>query len=217
MSDVLTLEAVDKDGALGEALENLGADTRKGFLKKIAIGGTTVMAGGAIAALVPSTALGQVGPAQDVRILNFALTLEFLEAEFYRQARIRNGLSGELRGFARTVGGHENAHVQFLRGALGARAVAKPRFDFGDIPADPTRFATTARVLEDTGVAAYNGQAQNLTKATLAAAASIVSVEARHAAWIRDILQTNPTPKAFDDALPAARIQAAVNATGFIQ
>ncbi|MBA3329561.1 MAG: ferritin-like domain-containing protein, partial [Actinobacteria bacterium] len=124
MSDVLTLEAVDKDGALGEALENLGADTRKGFLKKIAIGGTTVMAGGAIAALVPSTALGQVGPAQDVRILNFALTLEFLEAEFYRQARIRNGLSGELRGFARTVGGHENAHVQFLRGALGARAVA---------------------------------------------------------------------------------------------
>jgi len=217
MSDVLTLEAVDKDGALGEALENLGADTRKGFLKKIAIGGTTVMAGGAIAALVPSTALGQVGPAQDVRILNFALTLEFLEAEFYRQARIRNGLSGELRGFARTVGGHENAHVQFLRGALGARAVAKPRFDFGDIPADPTRFSTTARVLEDTGVAAYNGQAQNLTKATLAAAASIVSVEARHAAWIRDIIRTNPTPKAFDDAFPAARIQAAVNATGFIQ
>ena len=83
------------------------------------------------------------------------------------------------------MGEHERAHVAFLRKALGNQADPKPTFDFGNTTTDGDRFAATAAMLEDTAVAAYNGQAANLTKPTLKAAATIVSVEARHAAWIR--------------------------------
>ena len=77
-------------------------------------------------------------------------------------------------------------------------------------------FQATAMVLEDTGVAAYNGQGPNLTKKTLGAAAQIVSVEARHAAWIRDIVKKAPAPDAFDPAKTKEEVTAAVTATGFI-
>ncbi|MBA2476369.1 MAG: ferritin-like domain-containing protein [Actinobacteria bacterium] len=217
MSDVLTLGSVDRDGALREALDGLGVDTRSGFLKKAAVGGGAAVAGAGLFAAFPNFALGAPSPAQDVKVLNFALLLEFLESEFYKAARRSNGLTGELSSFASVVGRHEDAHVAFLRGALGSKAIAKPTFDFGDIPSDPTRFATTAQTLEDTGVAAYNGQVANVTKGVLRAAASIVSVEARHASWIRDINATNPAPKGFDDAKTQAQITAAVTATGFIK
>ena len=72
-------------------------------------------------------------------------------------------------------------------------------------------------MLEDTGVAAYNGQGANVTKKVLAAAASIVSVEARHAAWIRDIAKKLPAPAAFDASKTADQVLSAVNATGFIK
>jgi hypothetical protein len=71
-------------------------------------------------------------------------------------------------------------------------------------------------VLEDTGVAAYNGQGPNLTKKTLGAAAQIVSVEARHAAWIRDIVRKNPAPAAVDAARTKRQIERAVGQTGFV-
>jgi len=72
-------------------------------------------------------------------------------------------------------------------------------------------------VLEDTGVAAYNGQGPRVSKAVLSVAASIVSVEARHAAWVRDILFKRPAPVAFDVAKTKDEILAAVAATGFIK
>lgn len=217
MSEALTLEQVDREGAIAEALDNLGVDpqSRTDFLRKVVFGGAAVSAV-AVSAAFPKLADAAPSPAQDVQVLNFALTLEFLEAEFYTLAERGNALSGELRTFTRVVGAHERAHVAFLRKALGAKAVDKPEFDFGDIPRNPARFRVTAQVLEDTGVAAYNGQVRNVTKKTLAAAASIVSVEARHAAWIRDINRQNPAPKALDDAKTRAQILAAVDATGFI-
>ena len=160
-----------------------------------------------------------------MEILNFALLLEYLEAEFYATALRRGALSGETRQFARVVGGHEADHVKFLRSALGSAAIDKPTFDFMGTTADAATFRATAVVLEDTGVAAYNGQGPRLRKQTLPAAASIVSVEARHAAWIRRIVggpsyggraANYPAPVAFDRALTKAQVERAVGATGFI-
>ncbi len=163
--------------------------------------------------------------AQDTAILNFALTLEYLESEFYVDAVDKGALSGETLTFARTVRDHELAHVEALRDALGSAAVAKPTFNFMNTTSDASTFRATAVVLEDTGVSAYNGQGPNLRKPTLAVAASIVSVEARHAAWIRRIVgkpdydgssENYPAPAALDTALTRDQVLAAVNDTGFI-
>ena len=135
-------------------------------------------------------------------------------------------LSGETLEFARVVRDHELAHVELLRTALGSAARDKPQFDFKDTTSDPDKFRATAVVLEDTGVAAYNGQGPRLRKQTLAAAATIVSVEARHAAWIRRIVgkpdydgraANYPAPVAFDAALTKKQVEDRVAATGFIQ
>ena len=154
---------------------------------------------------------------RDVRILNLVLLLEEMEAAFYADAEERGALRGELAEFARIVGDHERAHVAFLRDALGARAEPEPRFDFGDTTSHPDRFAVTAAMLEDTGVAAYNGQAVNLTKPVLKAAAKIVSVEAKHAAWIRDIVGQPAAPDATDKPATERQVRAAVTRTGFVK
>jgi Ferritin-like domain len=73
----------------------------------------------------------------------------------------------------------------------------------------------TARALEDLGVAALDGQAASLTKLSLASVATIVSVEARHAAWIRDLLGELPAPSASNPAQTAAQVRAAIRRTGF--
>ncbi len=195
------------------------------FLKRAGVGVGTLAIGSAFAGAVPSIARGAV-PASDVAILNFALTLEYLEAEFYAQAN-RNkifGSSKELFRFSQVVAQHEATHVAFLKKTLGAKAVAKPKFDFKDTVTDPAKFAATAQVLEDTGVHAYLGQVGNIkTKAVLIGAGRILPVEARHASWIRDLRfsggttsPTTPAPAAFEDGFTKAKILAAVKATGFI-
>ena len=217
MPDHLTLELVDKDGAIREALDEVQSSSRLSFLQQAVVAGGTIAVGGVLFGGMPKLALGAPGPAQDVAILKFALTLEYLEAAFYTDAVSKGALSGETLQFARVVGAHERTHVAFLKKALGSKAQASPTFDFKGTTEDQGKFQATAIVLEDTGVAAYNGQGPNLTKPTLAAAGSIVSVEARHAAWIRDIVGKNPAPVAFDPAKTKAQILAAVNSTGFIQ
>jgi len=111
---------------------------------------------------------------------------------------------------------HELAHVDFLEQALGSNAIAKPAFDFKGTTTDATKFTATAIVLEDTGVAAYNGQGPRLRRKTLPAAASVVSVEARHAAWIRHIAGKRPAPAPLDPAKSRKQVTDAVAATGFI-
>jgi len=217
MPDELRLEVLDRDGAIRDALEEASGSSRATFLKTAVVAGGTFVAGGVLVGGLPKLSVGAPSAAQDAKILNFALTLEYLEAEFYTQAEANGRLRGETAQFASVVGAHERAHVEFLQGALGSKAVKKPRFNFGDTVRNPQMFQKTALTLEDTGVAAYNGQAGNLTKETLAAAAMIVSVEARHAAWIRDILKTNPAPAAVDEGQSRQQILSAVNDTGFIQ
>ncbi len=216
MSEHLTLEVIDAEGAETEAYNNLPRSTRMSLLQRGLVAGGTIAVGGVVIGGLPKLVSAAPSPAQDVKILNFALTLEYLEAEFYTQAVAGGALSGELLKFAKVVKAHEVAHVAFLKGALGSKAVAKPTFDFKGTTDDPAKFQATAIVLEDTGVAAYNGQGANVTKKVLAAAASVVSVEARHAAWIRDIAGKNPAPAAFDGSKTSAQILSAVKATGFI-
>ena len=215
----LSVEEVDRDGALREAADAVGGDTRASFLRKGALIG-----GGLLAGAVPlAVATGQGGlPKQDVKILNFALTLEYLEAAFYEQANASGALDGELANFSQVVGAHENAHVSALQEALGSKAVKKPEFDFKGTTESKKKFAGTAQLLEDTGVSAYQGQAPRIkTQAILLAAGSILPIEARHAAWIRDINgrgdKPSPAPRSFSKPLSMQEVLAAVKETGFIK
>ena len=136
--------------------------------------------------------------ANDREILTFGLLIERLQAAFYAAALAGGRLTGEARQFAEVVGAEEQAHVKYLTAALGPSAGPSPRFSFGDSATDPAKFIATAISLEETGLGVYNGQAVSLTPKTLAAAARIVSVEARHAAWARAIAGQQPAPAAVD-------------------
>ncbi|MDQ3380594.1 MAG: ferritin-like domain-containing protein [Actinomycetota bacterium] len=191
--------------------------SRSGLLQRAVVAGGALTAGGLIVAGLPKLASAAPSPAQDVRVLNLALLLEYIEAAFYAEARAKGALRGELRQFAEVVGGHEQQHLTFLKKTLGAKARAKPRMVFGKATTDPDAFVASALALEDTGVAAYNGQATNLTAGALAAAARIVSVEARHAAWIRSIAGKTPAADATDPSLTEAQALAALRKTGFLR
>lgn len=180
-------------------------------------GGFALAAGGAALALWPRDTISAPSPKQDAAILKFALVVEDLQAAFYADALSKGALTGELLEYAQVVSEHEQAHADHIRQALGAAAPVAPKFDFGDTNATPERFAETAIKLEDTGLSAYNGAAPGLTPEALADAARIVSVEARHVSWIRDIVGKIPAPQPTDRAISAKQAQAALAATGFLR
>ncbi len=216
MSMLPKLEELDVDGAIREAASKVDGDTRAAFLKKAGIGAGAVVAGGAFAGILPGIASAGVA-ASDVAILNFALTLEYLEAAFYAEAVGKGRFSGKTGSFAKVVAQHEAAHVAFLKSALGSAAVKKPSFDFKGTTTDRAKFMATAQVLEDTGVAAYLGQAGNIkSKKILGAAGSILAVEARHAGWVSDLNNASGAPAAFQGSKTKAQILSAVKGTGFI-
>lgn len=141
---------------------------------------------------------GQGGalPQQIVEVLNFALTLEHLEDEFYKAARrSRSLIPRQYRRTFDTISDHETAHVRLLRTVLGAQAIQQPQFDvtgggaFADVMTNFQTFIAVSQALEDTGVRAYKGQAGNLMSndTVLQTALQIHSVEARHAAQVRRI------------------------------
>ncbi len=229
----LNLAMVDADGAVRDAAESAGLD-RSDFLKKGVLAGGGLLVGSAMFSGVLSSAEAAISTKKrsagnDVKILNFALTLEFLESAFYRQADINKvyGDNAQLQRFTQIVRRHEAQHVAFLKGALGTKAVKSPKFDFGATVTDRAKFQATAQVLEDTGVTAYLGQVGNIfVKGTLSAAGTIATVEARHASWIRFInggatLETPasalPAPTTFDKPKSEKSVLKAVTGTGFIQ
>ena len=176
-------------------------------------------AGAAGALLV---ALAGTGPARanggsDVSILNYALTLEYLQAAFYTEAERVGALRGIAARAAAQIGSVERAHVAALRDALGAAAVARPAFDFQDTTANDDAFLRTAVAFEDLGAAAYKGQLGQLrSREYVAAAASIHSVEARHAAWIRYIAGRTPAADPVDPPISRSEAERIVASTGFI-
>jgi rubrerythrin len=148
----------------------------------------------------------------DVDILNFALTLEYLESSFYEEAKTRAKLSGDLKELVDLVASDENQHVAALSSTivkLGGKPVAEPKFDFPY--SDTAGFLKLAQTFEDTGVSAYDGAAPMIkSKEVLAAAGSIVQVEARHAAAIRLQNGEEPSPEAFNPPLEEAQVLKAV-------
>ena len=170
--------------------------------------GTAIVAGGVLVTGLPKLASSAPSQSMDTEILNFLLELEYLQQAFYSEATEGGGLAGELSEFAQAVGVHEDEHVAYLEELLGDDARSSPNFDFGDATTTEEKFAQTAFVLEEVGAGAYIGQGPNLTTDRVTKVASLVSVEARHAAWIRAILEKNPAPRAADPALTERKVRA---------
>jgi hypothetical protein len=110
--------------------------------------------------------------------------LERVQEGFYRDALRKGRLSGELEQLATTIGSQESEHVALLADRLGSRARSAPRLDFRDSSRTPERFRDTAIELEEATIAAYIGHTANLTRDAVAAVAPLLSVEARHVAWL---------------------------------
>jgi hypothetical protein len=184
--------------------------TRSSFIARGAMATGSLYGAGAVSGYV-SRALAQSG-AGDIDILNFALTLEYLESAFYKDGLGRAKLSGDAKKLVTEIADHESQHVDALTQTikkLGGKPVVAPgvKFPF----TDQKSFLKLAQVFEDTGVAAYNGAAPMITsKEVLGAAGSIVQVEARHAAAIRLMNGANPSPAAFDATLGKNQVLKAV-------
>jgi len=211
-------------------------------LRQAAVGGGVVLGGGAFAA---SASAGHEDGVPDVDILNFALTLEYLEASFYVQAlggagttgvpgssgafgrgeitgsSIFAGFGGRIRStgyeYLSAIRDHEIKHVNFLVDALGDKAVPACEFDFSSALGSVESFVMTAQVLENTGVMAYDGAIRYVHDGdNLQNGAQIATVEARHAAYLNLINRTSPFPDEFDTGLRPKEIIAAVQARGFL-
>jgi hypothetical protein len=239
MSHELKLEDIDVDGAVretaAEAMDALQGDTRSQFLRRAGLAGGAFAGGGAIlGALAPSAlaySSGDRPPVKpfgkgDIGVLNFALVLEYLESGFYngateaerRKPFLRNGLE---RTFLRTTTRDEAEHVNFLKKALGKHAIKKPSFDYRGQNKEHASFFTAAFAFENVGVHAYSGQAFNIsTPAYLAAALSIVTIEARHAAvagLLREGTEYGITPSgAFDTPQGATKVLQEVSGLNYI-
>jgi Ferritin-like domain len=191
------------------AVVEVGGLTRSSFILRGALAAGSVYGLSAVTPFV-SQALAETGGG-DAEILNFALTLEYLESDFYNVKGKQVGLTGTARGYAKLFGEEEQAHVNALSTVikqLGATPVAKPTFVFP--VSNQGSFLALASVLENTGVGAYNGAAPALkSKQVLAAAGSIVQIEARHAAAIDLLIEKSPTPSGgFDVPLTKAQVLA---------
>ena len=190
-------------------VENLNRSTflMRGVLAAGAIYGTA-----AISPMVRK-AFAQ-GSSGDIDILNYALTLEYLEAAFYEGAAKTPGLSSEVAGYVKTFGDEEQEHVDALTTTikdLGGTPVKAPKADFGDAFTSADKLIPLAITFEDIGVSAYNGVAPMIeSKDLLATAGGIVQVEARHAATIRQAAGEDPAPNAFDPTLTMDEVLKAV-------
>jgi rubrerythrin len=193
-----------------EAVEVHGM-TRSSFIVRGALAAGAVYGAGSVSPFVRQ-ALAQSGGG-DLEILNFALTLEYLEAAFYKEAAKIDDLSEDAVKAVETFGDAEQAHVDTIAGIIkqrGGKPVKAPAVDFGDLTTEDA-FLKLAVTFEDTGVSAYNGAGPALEdKELLAAAGSIVQVEARHAAAVRLLAKKDPAPDAFDPTLTEKQVLKAV-------
>ena len=202
------------DGTYGSR-SAVGATSRAELLKRAALLGGGAVAAGGVATALAQDASSAAAAARDAQILNYILRLEELKAAFYRDAVERGALTGELQQLSRVLARHERAHVAFLRKRLGKRAESRRTYNFGDATSDADTFASTAQTLEETAVAAYVGQGANLTRRVMTEFAQLCSVEGRHAAWIADLLDRSPAPRAADEAKTPRDVVAVIEGTGF--
>jgi hypothetical protein len=205
---------VDVDGALRETAAAAFGRTRGGFLRLAA----AAVAGGAgaLAAAAPACA-GPRDSAHDVAVLRFDLVLEYLQADMYTEAERIHALSPQTLSWARVVGAHERAHAQAIRKLLGRKTVPVPTFDYGNVTSDEQSFIKTAVAFEDLTTALLKWQAPRLdSRALLAAVATLHSVEARHAAWVRHLIGLPPASQAFDPPASQQRMAQLIASTHFV-
>lgn len=175
-----------------------------------------------VLALASNQAFGATLPKVIEDTLNFALTLEYLEAAFYDLGNKSGIIPSQYKTVFRTIGQHETAHVKLLKGVLGSAAVKAPGVDFtaggkyADVFSNFDTFLALSQTFEDLGVAAYKGQAGNLvgSREVLTVALQIHSVEARHASEVRRIGLRFGWDGAFDKPMSKAAVLAA--ATPFL-
>ena len=154
--------------------------------------------------------------ATDLEILNYALTLEYLEAEFYTRGLEADVLSGRDLELVEPIREHEQEHVRTVRQTirdLGGKVVSKPGFTFPDGTfSSKKKFLETASAFEELGVTAYHGQVPRIKDPDLlAAAASIAGVESRHAAVVADLLGADPFPAPFEKSMSMKQVLTAAD------
>lgn len=224
------------DGELANRVRK--AANRREFLRAVGLGGAALcvpgflaacaggseapaspvapMLGGASAALTTRGATPAVTLdfSTDLGILNYAYALEQLEAAFYTAVKTSppTNMDGHEQNVVRQIWAHEVIHMTFFKTALGSNAIPALTPNFSAINfKDRTSVLDTARVFEDLGVAAYNGAGQFIRSATyLGIAGKIVSVEARHAAAVRDLLQPRSSAFAGSDVISSQGLDRAL-------
>lgn len=215
MSD-LTLEDLDRDGVLQQDIDALYGRTRADFLRTAVVGGGALLA----ALAVPPATDAETSRANDVRIFQYALNFEYLQATFYtetEQAGTVTAMDEPKAVWARTLGAHERAHVRIIKDVLGDAAGQKPFFDFRGNTETEERFTRTAVAMEDLTTALLTGVTPALHSRRLVAAAfSLLTVEARHAAWARHLAGIVPVLEAVDRPKPVAEVDRIVASTRFI-
>jgi hypothetical protein len=210
-----TVAELDHDGAIEETVASAFGTSRAAFVRNAAFGSAALLA-----ALALPPAAASAGAARDTSILNFDLVFEFLQSSFYVSA-VNEGAVEQMRPesqlWAHTLGAHELAHVRILKTVLGRKAVKKPFFDFRGVTERPDAFLKTAVAMEDLTVALLAGQAARFRDRRLTAAVfSLLTVEARHAAWAREIAGFTPVLHDVDKPRSLDEVGSVVRSTRFI-
>ena len=189
----------------------------RGALLRGAFGSGAVLAGGAaLGAAAGGSSVAAPSRASDARILRVFLTLERAQEAFYRAAIDRGGLDGPLLDFARATADQEAEHAERLRRRLRARSRRPKSGDVADLVRTPQAFQRAAIDLEEDVIAVYVGQTANLSDDAIVDVCTLVSVEARQAAWIRDIAKELPAPRAADRSRDADKVLADLRRKGLV-
>ncbi|HEY7195976.1 MAG TPA: ferritin-like domain-containing protein [Gaiellaceae bacterium] len=212
-----TLAQVDTDGAISEVIAATQGHSRAEFLRTLGIGSATLLTS---LAVVGSADAGGPSPKRDTDILNFALTFEFMQSGFYEEAdRVGtvDSMDERKRVWAETLGEHELVHVEILKKVLGKKAVSKPVFNYHGVTEKEDSFTRTTVAMEDLTVALLTGQAPRMSTPELRSAFfSLLTVEARHAAWARNIVGVVPVAAAFDNPKTLDSVDGVVRSTHFL-
>jgi len=209
-----TLEEIDRDGALRETAAAAFPLTRGAFFRR-SVSAAAAGVGGLLFAAGSEAAPSAT--ANDVAILRFDLALEYLQAGLYTEAERLGALTPKTLGWARVVGAHERAHARAIKGLLGSKALPSPTFNYGNVTSNERAFISTAVAFEELTAALLKWQAPRLdSRPTVAAVASLHSVETRHAAWIRHLVGLKPAARAFDKPASQQRMANLIAASHFV-